>query len=155
LNHDDRNPVAKTHVKEPTMPLNTIPQNALIVVGTGEKALFFRNTGSRFDIALKAEGHLEPKDLDNDGPAGKQPPDTSAQESMEATFSKQLANHLYTMAHAGKFDHLVLVLDPDTMGEVRPSLHAEVQDRIVMELPKTLINNPVDDIVKSLTAATV
>ena len=49
------------------MPLNTIPQNALIVVGTGEKALFFRNTGSRFDIALKAEGHLEPKDLDNDG----------------------------------------------------------------------------------------
>ena len=74
---------------------------------------------------------------------------------MEATFSKQLANHLYTMAHAGKFDHLVLVLDPDTMGEVRPSLHAEVQDRIVMELPKTLINNPLDDIVKSLTAATV
>ncbi len=96
---------------------------------------------------------MQPTNMADDGPAGKSPPEVSAQESMEATFAKQLANHLYAMAHAGKFKDLVLVLDPETLGEVRPSLHKEVVDKLTMELPKTLVNSSTDDIVKTLNAA--
>jgi protein required for attachment to host cells len=91
--------------------------------------------------------------LDDDGPSGSRPPESSAQETDEATFAKQLAHHLYDKAHKGLFDHLVLVADPDTLGEIRPILHEEVKHKITMELNKTLVNSSATDIERSLSAA--
>ncbi|MCY0095551.1 host attachment family protein [Hoeflea ulvae] len=130
-----------------------VPHKTLIVVGTGEGAKFYRNSGKSGELKLQHEHDLEPGDLADQGPAGKQPPDVSAKESMEATFAKILANHLYDLAQKHKFDHLILVLDPDTLGETRPSLHVSVTDKIMLELPKTLVNSPVDQIEKSVLAA--
>lgn len=135
------------------MAKNQVPKDAMIVVGTGEGAKFFRNVGNVNDIELKAAGHLDAGNMADEGPAGKSPPEQSGKESMEATFSKQLANKLYAMAHAGKFDNLVLILDPETLGEVRPLLHKEVQDRLIFDLAKTLTNSSSDEIIKSLHAA--
>ena len=130
-----------------------VPHKTLIVVGTGEGAQFYRNAGKNGDLKLEHSTDLEPGDLADQGPAGKQPPDTSAKESMEATFAKILANHLYDLAQAHTFDNLILVLDPDTLGETRPSLHVSVTDKIMLELPKTLVNSPTDQIEKSILAA--
>ena len=129
------------------MPMNKVRKNAFVVVGTGEGAKFFRNVGDVNDIRLQSAGHLDAGDMADDGPAGKSPPEQSGKESMEATFSKQLANQLYSMAE------LILVLDPETLGEVRPLLHKEVQDRLAFDLAKTLSNSSTDEIVKSLKAA--
>jgi protein required for attachment to host cells len=130
-----------------------VPHKTLIVVGTGEGAKFYRNTGKNGELKLQHSKDLEPGDLADQGPAGKQPPDTSAKESMEATFAKILANHLYSLAQSHKFDDLILVLDPDTLGETRPSLHVSVTDKVMLELPKTLVNNTTDEIEKSILAA--
>lgn len=130
-----------------------IPNKALVVVGTGEGARFFTNRGEGENLDLEFRDDLQPGNLADEGPSGKSPPEQSAKESMEATFSKQLAEHLYKVAYSGDADSIVLVLDPDTMGEVRPLLHKEVTDRLVLELTKTLTNNPVEDIEKSLLAA--
>jgi len=130
-----------------------VPHNTLIVVGTGEGANFYRNIGKNGELKLQHSKDLEPGNLADQGPAGKQPPDTSAKESMEATFAKILANHLYDLAQQHKFDKLILVLDPDTLGETRPSLHISVTDKIMLELPKTLVNSPIDQIEKSIQAA--
>lgn len=135
------------------MPKNDVPKNALIVVGTGEGAKFFRNVGDAGNISLKQDGHMDAGNMADEGPAGKSPPEQSGKESMEATFSKLLANRLYSMAHAGEYDDLVLVLDPDTLGEVRPLLHKEVLEKLSFDLAKTLSNNSTDEIVKSLHAA--
>lgn len=130
-----------------------VPHNTLIVVGTGEGAKFYRNAGKNGELKLQHARDLEPGDLADQGPAGKQPPDTSDKESMEATFAKILANHLYSMVQNHKFEKLILVLDPDTLGETRPSLHVSVTDKIMLELPKTLINNTTDQIERSILAA--
>ena len=130
-----------------------VPHKTLIVVGTGEGAKFYRNAGKNGELKLQHSKDLEPGDLADQGPSGKQPPDTSAKESMEATFAKILANHLYSLAQAHKFDNLILVLDPETLGETRPSLHVSVTDKIMLELPKTLVNNTTDQIEKSILAA--
>jgi len=130
-----------------------VPHNTLIVVGTGEGANFYRNAGKNGELKLQHSKDLEPGNLADQGPAGKQPPDTSAKESMEATFAKILANHLYDLAQQHKFEKLILVLDPDTLGEARPSLHVSVTDKIMLELPKTLVNSPTDQIEKSILAA--
>ncbi len=128
------------------------PHGALVVVATGAEAKFFVNDGSDKDVKLRHIGGLRPKDLNDDGPSGKRPPESSAQETDEATFAKQLAEHLYGKVHGGEVDHIVLVADPDTLGEIRPILHQDVSESVTMEMAKTLINTPTSDIERILSA---
>ena len=127
-----------------------IPHNALIVVADGTGARFFRNSGQDFRVSLAADGEFKPSDLLNDGPAGHRPPESSKQETNEATFAKQLANELYRRAHSGGFASLVLIADPQTLGQIRPSLHKEVQSRLVSEMAKTLTKASIAEIQKAL-----
>lgn len=127
-----------------------IPHNALVVVADGTGARFFRNSGQELSVSLKADGDLQPVDLENDGPSGKRPPESNRQESDEATFAKQLANELYRRAHQGDFAALVLIADPQTLGQLRPILHKEVLSRLVSEHGKTLTKASIADIQKLL-----
>ncbi len=128
-----------------------VPHNALVVVADGAGARFFRNSGQENNISLAADGELKPTNLHGEGPAGHRPPESSGQETNEATFAKQLAKELYRRAHAGDFAALVLIADPQTLGQIRPSLHKEVKDRLVSELGKTLTKASIKDIQKALT----
>lgn len=128
-----------------------IPHNALIVVADGIGARFFRNRGQDLKVSLKADGEFKPSHLNDDGPAGHRPPESSKQDTDEATFAKQLAHELYRRAHSGDFAALVLIADPQTLGQIRPVLHKEVQDRMVHELHKTLTKASIADIEKALS----
>jgi len=122
------------------------PEETFVVIATGREAkTFYIRTGS-----LEHDGDWTPGDLADQGPAGKSPSEQSPRESMEATFSKIVAEKLYDLAHKGAYERLILVADPDSLGEIRPLLHQEVIDKIVLEQAKTLINSPVADIEKSL-----
>ena len=133
------------------MKADKIPQNALIVVADGAGARFFRNSGQENKVSLSADGELNPTNLLDEGPAGKRPRESSDQETDEATFAKQLANELYRRVHSGNFAALVLIADPQTLGQVRPSLHKEVRDRLVSEMGKTLTKASIVDIEKALS----
>ena len=52
-----------------------------------------------------------------------------------------------------EFEKLVLIADPQTLGQIRPHLHKEVSQRIVLELHKTLVKSTVQDIEKILKDA--
>lgn len=127
-----------------------IPHNALIVVADGTGARFFRNTGQRHELKLTADGELHPSDLLDDGPSGRRPTESTRQETNEATFAKQLAHDLYRRAHNGDFAALVLVADPQTLGQLRPILHKEVESRVVAEHGKTMTKASIADIQKLL-----
>ena len=130
---------------------NKIPHNAVIVVADGTGARFFRNAGQDFKVSLKADGEFKPSHLNDDGPSGHRPPESSKQETDEATFAKQLARELYRRAHNGDFAALVLIADPQTLGQIRPVLHKEVRDRVVGEHHKTLTKASIADIEKALS----
>ncbi|OYY70679.1 host attachment family protein [Sphingomonas sp. 28-63-12] len=124
-----------------------LPENTLVLVTTGEEAKLFRvDNGS-----LAHKDNWEPTDLADDGPGGSTPTDFSDKDLNEATFSKQIAERLYAMAHKGDFAKLVLIADPQTLGQIRPLLHMEVSDKIIAEYPKTFINAPVSDIERLLS----
>ena len=127
-----------------------IPHNALVVVADGRGARFFRNSGHENKVSLSAEGEFKPTNLLDEGPEGKRPPESSSQETDEATFAKQLAKELYT-ADSGNFAALVLIADPQTLGQLRPILHKEVHDRLVSEVGKTLTKVSISAIQKALT----
>ncbi len=129
-----------------------IPHKALVVVTDGAGARFFRNTGNALNIELSAEGDLKPSNLPGDGPSGGRPVEQSHQETDEATFAKQLAKELYRRAHSGDFAAIALIADPQTLGQIRPLLHKEVQERMTAEVGKTLTKASIADIQKTLHA---
>lgn len=127
-----------------------IPNKALVVVADGVGARFFRNAGNAVKIELSAEGDFKPSNLLDDGPSGARPSEQSHQETDEATFAKQLAKELYRRAHAGDFTAFALIADPQTLGQIRPLLHKEVQERLTAEVGKTLTKASILDIQKAL-----
>ena len=134
------------------MSISVIPSACLVVISTGFEAKLFRNAGKKGELKLAPAGSINPADLDDEGPSGSFVPDATDHDIDEATFAKQLAGHLYQMAHAGKYDDLVLVADPVTLGQIRPLLHKEVTDKIVLQMDKTLINSATDEIEQVLLA---
>ncbi|MDQ6645740.1 MAG: host attachment family protein [Pseudomonadota bacterium] len=133
--------------------MGKIPTDTWVVVADGGKARMLRNTGGEGDaLSLTQDRALEAKDMDVEGPAGHQPPETSGSYMDEATFAKQLAHLLNAAALKDEFSHLVLIADPQTLGQIRPQLHQETTRRMVGELAKTFTNSPLSDIERALKA---
>ncbi|UNK42984.1 host attachment family protein [Luteimonas sp. S4-F44] len=128
-----------------------IPQGAMIVVANGGAARVFTNVGQAGALTLRQEALLEGMNLDDDGPAGAMPAESSASQLDEATFAKQLALGLNEGALKNKFTDLVLIADPNTLGRVRPLLHKETTQRLVADLAKDYTNLPLDAIERALS----
>ncbi len=143
-----------------------IPNEALVVIGDGEKALFLRNKGSPPEINLEVENILAHDNPATHKQGTDKPGRTSAsagtaRSAMEETdwhrlgeerFAAEIANTLYRLAHANKFEALVVVAPPKVLGNLRKAFHKEVVDRIIAELPKELTSHTLPDIEKLLAA---
>ena len=127
-----------------------IPDQALVVVADGGKATLLRRTGSGEGVTLREERHLTPKHLSEQGPSGSRPEDQTPQQTDEATFAKQLAHALFSMHERGDFKSMVLIADPQTLGQLRASMHKVVEGSIVRTLAKDLTNHSVKDIEAAL-----
>jgi len=71
----------------------------------------------------------------------------------EDRFAAEVAEMLRKRALARKFDKLIVVAPPRTLGELRKHYHKEVETRLVQELAKDLTNHPMSDIEAALKAA--
>lgn len=131
--------------------MDRIPAGAWVVVADGEGARVFRNVGDGSRLSLRQQDVLEGMNINDEGPSGVAPPEQTGQQIDEATFAKQLANRLNAGALANEYTHLVLVADPQTLGQMRPLLHKETLRRQVGELAKTLTNTPLEGIERALS----
>ena len=137
-----------------------------VLVADGEKALILENHGDaefpNLQVRRKEE-HDNPKTIDQ---AANRPgrmsdsqgnlsayQDTDWHELEKDRFAHDLADLLYARAHKGMFDHLVIVAAPNVLGELRKTMHKEVADRVVAEIPKTLTGQPMDVLEKSVAQA--
>lgn len=127
-----------------------VPKGTMVIVADGGGARVLRNVGAAFEPELVQEELVEPQNINDDGPAGSIPTETRGEEIDEATFAKQLAHWINERALANGFEHLVLMADPQTLGQIRPSLHKTVGDKLVGEIDKNMSNAPLEDIVRAL-----
>lgn len=134
--------------------MKKIPSGAWVVVADGTHARLFHNVGEQDSLQLKQDDLIKPDMVDEQGqgPSGERPPEASPEQTDEATFAKQLAERLNAAALKQEFEHLFLIADPKTLGEIRPQLHAETNKRLCGELAKTLTNSPLEEIEKILKA---
>lgn len=141
-----------------------IPHDAWVLVGDGAKALFFRNEGdAEFPnlVTMEVIRHENPSTRDqgsdrpgrfHDGPSVQRSSvdNTDWHRLEKERFAAELAEHLYQSARQREFAHLVIVLPPQILGDLRQKLHPEVQSRIVAEVHKDLTKHPVHEIERML-----
>jgi protein required for attachment to host cells len=127
-----------------------IPSGTRIVVADGGGARILRNAGEDGELSLEQLEVIDPAQLPLETPAGRQPAELSGEEAEEAGFAKRLARRLNDDALKHRYEHLVLMADPQTLGQMRPLLHKEVQARLIREDARNLSNSPLEDIARAL-----
>ncbi len=142
-----------------------IDHNAWVMVGDGQKALFFRNEGDSTYPNLEIVQVLQQDNPSTSEQGSDRPGRThasvgTARSAMQETdwhklekhrFAKEIADALYTAAHGGRYDKLVIAAPPMIMGDLRKAMHKEVSDKIIAEVSKDLTNMPPHEIEKILT----
>ena len=141
-----------------------IPSNALVLVGDGRNARFLRNKGTprnpEFILEREVSQDNPPtREQGTDRPGRKSGIDGVSRTAIEETdwhqraeqkFAAEIAETLYEMEHAHKFEELVVIAPPKMLGDLRAAFHPEVSRCIVAEVPKNLTAQPIRDLARAL-----
>jgi protein required for attachment to host cells len=141
-----------------------IPNDTLVLVGDGRKALFLRNRGGTGHPELVTESVMEQsnpatRDQGTDRPGRYLGTDGMSRSAMEETdwhqqaedrFASEVADALYRKSHDRDFEHLILIAPPRTLGTMRTAFRKEVAQKITAEIPKDLTSHPVPEIARLL-----
>lgn len=131
-----------------------LPSNTLVAVVDGEKLALFRNGGGATDVQLQAVD-TPPLEERVVGSAGRISSDANPDNDTQAEdgFAMSVAQALNNWALKNRFDKLVVVAAPKTMGELRKHWHKEVEGAIIGEITKTLTGHSTDEIARAISAA--
>jgi protein required for attachment to host cells len=142
-----------------------IPTNALVLVSDGRRAMFLRNQGTPRQPQLIVEQALEQenpatRDQGTDKPGRKPGGDGISRSAVEQTdwhhqqeqrFAAEIADRLYHLGHAGRFEELVVVAPPKMLGDLRANFHQEVKKAVIAEVPRDLTSYSVPEINRLLS----
>ncbi len=143
----------------------SIPRNALVFVGDGQKALFLRNAGDEKLPNLTTERVFAEENpptheqgTDRPGRAFKRAgtnlrsgvATTDWHELEKERFADRVAAAMEQLVRAEKVKAIIIVAPPRTLAELRRVIHADVKKRIIAEVDKDLTKHPIGDIEKHL-----
>lgn len=143
-----------------------IAHNTFVVVADGQKMLLLRNEGDeehpKLEVVRLRENDNPPtRDQGSDAPGRSFSSAGTARSSYQETdfhqmeedrFAIETAELLNKQALANRFDKLIVVAPPRTLGELRKHYHKEVEARLVGEIDKDLTGHPVDRIEELIMA---
>ncbi len=130
----------------------SVTDNTYVVAADGVHAKTFRVTVRDQEVSLHAVAEMEPQNLLSQGPSGVRPPEQSSEQKDEATFAKQLGNLLNAKVVAGDIDALVLMADPQTLGQLRGVISAETKRCVVAEVDKRVTDEPLEVLTRRFEA---
>jgi len=133
-----------------------VPHNAGVALVNGERFVLMRNVGQAFEPKLEPVQELD-LELTNfsagvrhQDPAGQRNGSTDIN---ELAHGAAVAEWLNERALKGDLGDIVIAADPKTLGQIRQRCHKETERRIIGELPKDLVNQPIAAIEKALAEA--
>lgn len=130
-----------------------------VVVADGGKYLLLHNAGDEKFLDLRVLRKVEidtppARGLSSDRP-GRMPDGEHGKSALEETdwhivekqrFSAELAARLLDWAAKQRFENLVVVADPRTLGELRNAYGSKLENSLVAEIGKDLTNLPIAEI---------
>jgi protein required for attachment to host cells len=133
-----------------------LPQNAYVAIVDGENFTLMQNTGQQLSPSLEkvSKPDLGPTNFS----AGVRHQDDASQKTgntdlNELAHGVAAAEWLNSKAFEGMFEHIAIIADPKTLGEMRRHYHTELKSRLVGEIAKTLTGEPIERIEKAISAA--
>jgi protein required for attachment to host cells len=144
----------------------SIPHDALVFVGDGTRAVFFRNRGTIQKPDLAVETVLQQENPPTREQGTDRPgrvharigarrsavEDTDWHRLAEDRFAVETADALYRLAHANHFQRLIVVAPPKVLGTLRKAFHKEVQNRLEAEVPKEVASYSLSDLRNELAS---
>ena len=129
-----------------------LPQGAVVAVVDGEKLVMFHNTGHE-GVTLTAMDlpAVEPGTASRGHHSSGANPDNDTQ--AEDAFAGGVAALLNKKALEGKFDKLLVIAAPKTLGELRKHWHKALEEKLVGEIAKDLAGQSTDQITRAIAAA--
>lgn len=132
-----------------------LPANAHVAVVDGENFLLMRNSGTTAEPVLQSEGRPEVEETNKSAGQhehesahrrGGEPHDRAA----HAAGVTEWLNH-EVLTH--KIDQLLVIADPETIGEMRRHYNKETEAVLLGEMTSLLTGRPGPDILKAIQAA--
>jgi protein required for attachment to host cells len=126
-----------------------VPPGALVALANGERFVLMRNVGQAFEPKLQRVEELDllltnfSAGVRHQDPAGQRAGSTSLD---ELAHGAAIAEWLNAKSLNGDVDPVVIAADPKTLGQIRQHCHQQTQSRIVGEIAKDLINQPLEAI---------
>ena len=132
-----------------------VPHKALVALANGERFLMMRNVGQPFEPKLEKVGEIDLELTNFSAGVRNQDPVQrgGSTEIDELAHGAAIAHWLNRKTLNGDGGPLVIAADPKTLGQIRQHCHKELQNRIVGEVAKDLINQPVESIERALAMA--
>ena len=143
----------------------SIPHDAWVFVGDGQKALFLRNAGDeKFPnliterVFVDANPPTHEQGTDRPGRAFKRA-GTNYRSGMETTdwhelekhrFGQRVAAAMEELMRARNVKALVVAAPPRALAELRQAFHPDVKRHIIAEIDKDLTKHPVSEIERHL-----
>ena len=132
-----------------------LPANTHVAVVDGSRFLLMRNCGTVADPVLQAEEQPDIAETNKD--AGKRDHESSHRRGGEphdrAAHAAGVAEWLDREIADRRIASLLVVADPDTLGEMRKHYGKATQQALLGELDKQLTGMPGPDILKAIEAA--
>jgi protein required for attachment to host cells len=133
-----------------------IPEGAHVAVIDGERFLWLRNSGDAVHPNLE---NLGTPDLDpTNRSQGKMRHSITTNQHTgndleEAAHVAAAADWMNHQAKINRIEHLIVVADKRSLGELRRHYHVELEKRLVGEIGKAVTNQPIDEIAQTISAA--
>src|SRR3954464_13450942 len=132
-----------------------LPAGATVAVADSKTLRLFHNTGVKSGVHLVEITTAPPAPAHSGSGArhhtGSTNPD--ARRLVEDDFAAATAAFLNKLSLEGTIEHLVIVSDPRTLGEMRKRFHRDLRGKIIGELAKEYSGRPVEDIASLVAAA--
>src|SRR3954468_7814375 len=132
-----------------------LPIGATVAVADGETIRLFHNTGVKPGVHLVEIAAAPPGPTRAGSGAlhhtGSANPD--GRRLVEDNFAAATAAFLNKLSLDGTIEHLVLVSDPRTLGEMRKHFHRDLRRKIIGELAKDFGRRPLEDIASLIADA--
>ncbi|QOZ28003.1 host attachment protein [Bradyrhizobium sp. CCBAU 51753] len=132
-----------------------LPAGTTVAVADGETIRMFHNTGVKpgvhlveITVASPARAHAGSGARHQVGAAN---PD--GRRLVEDDFAAATAAFLNKLSMDGTIEHLVVVSDPRTLGEMRKHFHRDLKGKIIGELAKDFSRRPLEDIASLIADA--
>jgi protein required for attachment to host cells len=125
-----------------------MPANAHVAVVDGEHFALFRNHGTEQSPELVSIEMTTSTEA-----AHKAGPGDNFRQNEEAGHAASVATALNAAVLSHKVEHLIVIADPSTLGEMRKLYHKQLEHALIGEIAKTLTGRSSDDLVKAIAAA--